>query len=187
MESRARAGLPTIREIEYRDCAVEIGLRCLSLCQKRDFLELFDHIYFVVFKGLVIGLFFLTYKGERFFPALHTMIGIFSVLACVAGARKYSGHKKKRAREKTGLLRRLFRCRNFFRQVFPCKNFFSLEISSWSAGHIFSEIPHTSLKVRNGRPLSLFVFAPFVSHTLLYLCSPLHFIALEVYMAGIYI
>ena len=69
MESRARAGLPTIREIEY-DCAVEIGLRCLSLCQKRDFLELFDHIYFVVFKDLVIELFFLTYKGVRFFSSI---------------------------------------------------------------------------------------------------------------------
>lgn len=52
------------------------------------FLELFDHIYFVVFKGLVIELFFLTYKGVRFFPALHAMIGIFSVLACEAGAWK---------------------------------------------------------------------------------------------------
>ena len=69
MESRARAGLPSIREIEY-DCAVEIGLRWLSLCQKRDFLELFDHIYFVVFKGLVIELFFLTYKGVRFFSSI---------------------------------------------------------------------------------------------------------------------
>ena len=106
------------------------------------------------------------------------MIGIFSVLACVAGAWK------KRAREKTGLLRRLFQCRNFFRQVFLARIFFP---RNQSAGHIFSEITHTSLKVRNGRPLSLFVFAPFVSHTLLYLCSPLHFIALEVYMAGIYI
>ena len=33
------------------------------------FLELFDHIYFVVFKGLVIELFFLTYKGVRFFSS----------------------------------------------------------------------------------------------------------------------
>ena len=112
------------------------------------------------------------------------MIGIFSVLACVAGAWKYSGHKKKQPAKKRACYAGYFSVGIFFARYFPARIFFP---RNQSAGHIFSEITHTSLKVRNGRPLSLFVFAPFVSHTLLYLCSPLHFIALEVYMAGIYI
>ena len=128
---KARAGLPTIRGIEY-DCGLKSVCRCLSSCQK-----LFDHIYFVVFKGLVVEFFILTYKGVRFFPALHAMIGIFSVLAC------------KLAREKSGLLRRLLQCRNFFRQVFPCENFFP---RNQSEGRIFSEITHTPSKIKWSTP-----------------------------------
>ena len=111
------------------------------MCQKRDFLELFDHIYFVVFKGLVIGLFFLTYKGERFFSSItHHDRYIFRV-SLRSRRLEVKWAQEKTAREKKGLLRRLFQCRNFFRQVFPCKNFFSLEISLQDIFFLKSPIP----------------------------------------------
>ena len=81
------------------------------------------------------------------------MIGIFSVLACVAGAWKYSGHKKKQPAKKRACYAGYFSVGIFFARYFPARIFFP---RNQSAGHIFSEITHTSLKVRNGRPLSLF-------------------------------
>ena len=77
---------------------------------------------------------------KDFFPALHTMIGIFSVLACVAGAWKYSGHKKKQPEKKRACYAGYFSVGIFFARYFPAR-IFSLEISLQDIFFLKSPIP----------------------------------------------